>query len=113
MIQLRTRTWVAISVLCFFGAWYFWHLGEEKFRSKSGNQSNNRPAASLTGTNLSNTGSPKPLLVNAAVAGAALDEAKPPDPNVAFKYRLSNTTKKIGELTRSDQAILLRNALID
>ena len=30
-----------------------------------------------------------------------------------FPYRLSNTTKSLGELMRSDKAILLENALID
>lgn len=44
---------------------------------------------------------------------AAPGFSAPSAPGTRFRYRLSNTTKTIGQLARSDRAILLENALLD
>src|SRR2546421_8735201 len=122
-MRLKTRTWFVISLLCFIGAWYFWRLGEEKAARAPRNQpETSGPASTAQRTNLSGVGAPKPLLIErspsplngerAGVRGETVPSASTvPDTNSPYPYRLSNTPKGIGELTRSDSAILLRNAL--
>ena len=103
-MYLKTRTWAAISVVSFLAAIYFWRLGNDR----AARQAQPAPPAQ--------TNAHYPLLSTrapAATAQAAPRAAGFIDTNAPFKYRLRNTDKSIAELTRSDAAVLLRNALID
>src|SRR4030095_12299560 len=104
-MYLKPRTWIAIGILCLIGLVLFWRFGgknDEHGRSVATVKTN--PVALLS------------LQTNkgAAVSSAAQAVANPDvSGTLPFRYRISNTTRKIDELVRSDSAILLRNALID
>src|SRR4051812_5341184 len=109
-MRLKTRTWVIISLLSFIGAAYFWRLGDEKAARDRKNAPQKAGPSNVT-TKASQTSSSNPLLIskvwqsNAATPGIST--------NGPFPYRLSNTTRRLNDLVRSDNAILLRNAWID
>ena len=115
-MQLRTRTWVIISVLCFLAAAFFWQLGEWlDTRAKAGAQfqgTNGSPAA----TRPDSTATPAPTPPGAAPAAAPAtiktNSAKAQGKDL-YPHRLSNTDRSLDDLLHSDEAILLRNALID
>jgi hypothetical protein len=115
--------WLSLSMVCFMGAVYFWHLGDEWARTK--------PAASTpSGTNELQ---PKDSAKKSATHSQALPTREPlrllseaghvntppvhnaPKTNAISNtaYRLTNTTKSLNTLAHSDNAVLLENALID
>src|SRR5438093_1131721 len=102
-MYLKTRTWAAICVLCLIGAAWFWHLGNERAA---------RQRQSPSATTAPKTNPVVPLLSLQTNKGST-QLAPPNSGNAPFPYRISNTTRKIEDLIRSDSAILLRNALID
>ncbi len=108
-MHLRTRTWFIISLLCFLAAAIFWQLGQRK---AARDQAARESAAALTNAPVA----PVAPATNAVpgrnpVPGAAV--ARTNAANESFQYRLSNTPKGIDELSRTEHALLLRNALID
>jgi subtilisin-like proprotein convertase family protein len=109
-MYLKTRTWFLLSLVCFLGAVYFWRLGNERAARDKGPGSTNTNASPADGRRASSTNTPLPLL-----SADTTNRLKPElhATNAPFPYRISNTTRTIGDLVRSDSAILLRNALID
>lgn len=102
---MRTRTWFLLSVLLFVGAGFFWHLGEERVALRRTQRvSQARPANPSPATN---------FLHEAALTPVPRPLASPTNRTGSFPYRLGNTTQSIGQLSRSESAILLQNALID
>ena len=104
-MRRRPSFWVVLSLLCFGGAAYFWWLGDQ------------------WGTT---AGAPRPVpgtQLKRAVSANPSDSVAPPPTNstspsrtvssVSNSYRLSNTSKTIGQLAHQPDAILLENALID
>src|SRR4026209_2327863 len=113
-MYLKPRMSIAIGILCLIGVVLFWRLGgkhDEHGPSVATLKTNSVPLLSLQ----TNAGS------NQAVASGPSSQGLrragvatlPGDTNTPFRYRISNTTRKIDELLRSESAILLRNALID
>src|SRR5512135_2929196 len=102
-MHLKTRTWALISLLCFLGAFIFWRLGEQKSARDEAEQARSKTIAPTNAAALTNT-VPRALLSTKTNAAST---------NLLLKYRLSNTTQNIDQLARNDNAILLRNALID
>jgi len=109
----RPSTWFVISLLCMAGAWYFWKLGDQWAAQKRSVP----PAVPATvppasPVSVTKTVSAATALLPRLTAGllAAQTQATPVDP---LAYRLSNTTRPLGELLRRDHALLLENALID
>ncbi|HEV2393018.1 MAG TPA: hypothetical protein VG146_11725, partial [Verrucomicrobiae bacterium] len=112
-MRWRPWIWLSISLLCFLGAAYFWRLGDEWAAQK-------KAASSLSQTNRPSA-DPKTAAPPSAMTNARL-LSQPDHPSSAtaqshasaqVAYRLSNTTKKLDALARSDKAILLQNALLD
>ncbi|MGA2853708.1 MAG: LamG-like jellyroll fold domain-containing protein, partial [Verrucomicrobiota bacterium] len=97
-MRLRRVIWIALCLLCVAGAWLFWHAAGRLAAGK------NVAATALVATG-SQTGA-APLTNPALVSAAAAKTNR-------LAYRLSNTTRTIGELTGDRRAILLENALID
>src|SRR5881397_3697380 len=108
-MRLKTRTWIVISLLCFAGAWYFWRLGEQRARER---HKISGPTAT-NGTNNPLTPGSSTAASQRSLSPSERENAEGAIVNTNFPYRLSNTAKGIGELTRNDFAVLLRNALID
>src|SRR4051812_42809103 len=116
-MRWRPLFWLCLSVLFFAAAAYFWQLGDkwEARKAKAG------PAAAPQATSPTNhatagkapklTGqSPAATTQSASGAGVVSSlDTRHPAPNTRFAYRLSNTKKSLGELTRDDKAILLEN----
>src|SRR6266540_308115 len=115
-MHFRTRTWVIISLLCFLAAVFFWQLGEKldarakaaaQRRGTNGSSGANRPVSTATPApappNESPAAAPATIKTNSANALAT---------NL-FPHRLSNTRRSLEDLLHADEAILLRNALID
>jgi len=120
---MKARTWSIISVVCFCAAIGFWMLGnrtqqrqmEAMTTNSAGQQLGNAvaPVRLLSAPNLTNDS-------EARNGSAPADLSKPPastnhsvprDP--LFPFRLRNTDQTLEALSRSDTAILLRNAIID
>ena len=112
----RPLLWFLISLLCLAGAYYFWQLGESwrlaKGPAKPAATQRAPHAAKITFHRV------KPASTAPLIPGL-LSATNRPATNVAgsatnqFPYRLSNTTRPIGQLVNDRHAILLENALID
>src|SRR5687768_8490128 len=106
-MYLRTRTWAIISVVCFLAAFYFWQLGEKRAAREQESRRAARTNAIIpllsTQTQMQAAAQAQPPVVSAGVV----------ETNGPVPYRVSNTSKSMDELIRSDEALLLRNALID
>src|SRR5882724_8172802 len=117
-MRWRPFTWFLLSVFCFVAAAFFWRLGDEwaakKAGSRPGSQATNESLPFKPATNHATKAIPFHLLTQAGNLNSS--SAAPPtnsDRAGRFANRLSNTTKPLKELVRSDHAILLQNALID
>ncbi|HWC59425.1 MAG TPA: S8 family serine peptidase, partial [Verrucomicrobiae bacterium] len=121
MKRWRPIAWLAVSVACFIAAVYFWRLGDKWQAQKPAQPAiptaSNAPAAPANSTN-------RPIkMVSSLVKSAStapVAALNPPATNSpvfkrtnGFPYRLSNTTKTVGQLARDNHALLLENALID
>ena len=101
---MRARVWIVLlaCLLCLAGTWLFWH--------QPVNSRTQPPARPTVATPLATTvrsASTAPNLLTPAASTAAKAGAN------EFAYRLSNTTKTIGQLTGDRHAVLLENALLD
>ena len=97
---MRTRWLVLLlCLLCLAGAWFFWQHSAKTRTKLSALQAAAQPAnPAVTAPNISTA---------AATNGATSAKTNP------FAYRLSNTSKTLGQLVGNRHAILLENALID
>ena len=100
-MHLRRLTWIALCLLCVAGVWF---LRQETIRRAAAAKVAATTAAAVVPGTVTMVAAPltNPLLVSAA-------EAK----TNPLAYRLSNTTRSIGQLVGDPKAILLENALID
>ena len=94
----RRVIWIVLCLLCVAGAWLFWRAAGRRAAEKDVAATALVATGSLTGA--------APLTNPALVSAAAAKTNR-------LAYRLSNTTRTIGELTGDRRAILLENALID
>lgn len=116
-MHLRTRTWAALCLLCLLAALGLW-LGRQQPASRTGPAAGERAAQSPPARAPQATPSvTAPAAVAPATAAATATTpipAAPPAPVTnLYPHRLSNTARPHEELLRSDDAVLLRNALID
>jgi subtilisin-like proprotein convertase family protein len=107
-----------VSIACFIGAFYFWRLGNEWRAKKTAATKSTAPAKpALAPGAARETVQPASTAPLALLPFAQRDNAQGAQPlthrQLLQKYRLTNTTKTAGQLSRSDQAILLANASID
>ncbi|HEU5124491.1 MAG TPA: S8 family serine peptidase [Verrucomicrobiae bacterium] len=113
-MRLRPLFWLLISAVCFIGAFYFWRLGnqwrEQKHAAVNPAPAQSAKPATPAATTTYSSTAPVGLFLKdqSTNAVAATNET-----NLATRYRLSNTTKTVGQLAQDDHAILLANALID
>jgi subtilisin family serine protease/subtilisin-like proprotein convertase family protein len=118
-MRRRPLFWLAISVLCFIGAMYFWRLGNrwalEEKAAPPKNTTNRASAAGVAaGRVAGGRTAPFHLLSEPGVLGSLPNLVSGfTNPPSRFANRLSNTTRPLGELVRSDSALLLENALLD
>src|ERR1041385_7871307 len=111
-MQLRTRTWVLLSLLCFVGAAVFWKLGNERMAQRQKATSEAGPAPGRSSNQAQST-PPLPPAQNAGPAAAPSARSPVVPANPLLRLRLSNTAQPLDQLMRSDSALLLRNALLD
>src|SRR3954464_5519944 len=108
-MRLKPRTWVVLCLLCVAGAAFLWRASH--WRRSAGADDARTSAQSRKTTK------PRPLLVAQNGPGqtpqAQLFGTGALNTNAHFWYRLTNTGKRVGQLAHSEQALLLRNALID
>ena len=97
-MRFRPQTWLLLSVLLFLAGGITWHLADKESDRRAAAAAAQRATAGQTNAPASNSAPTN------SKTGAAADR---------FRYRLANTTQTVGQLTRSDRAILLENALID
>ena len=110
------KTWAMLCLLLLLAAGYFWNLGNQRARIAAPAGTTNevsrfKPLPELGAQNfLHNT----PLLTTFAhLKAAPPTNAAAASAKSLLAYRLSNTSKTLPEMMRSEQAILLRSALID
>src|SRR6266566_6960802 len=105
-MRWRPFTWLLVSVFCFVAAVYFWRLGDQWAAKKTlapSTQPTNQPGPVVAPPKATSSLTPH--------ASSVTHHASRITPQ--FPHRLSNTTKTIGQLARSDRAILLENLLLD
>ena len=97
---MRTRRliWIVLCLLCVAGAWFLRHETVRRTAEAKAAATAEAPPATARGAT---------PLTNPALVSAAAAKTNP------FAYRLSNTTRSIGQLVGDRKAILLENALID
>jgi subtilisin-like proprotein convertase family protein len=105
-MRSRRPIWILLSLLLLAGAWFFWH---QENRAAVQKKSAAKPA--VVTVHPAST-APKFLMAQALSKNSSTNNASTTSTN-KFAYRLSNTTKPIGELVHDEKAILLANALID
>src|ERR1051325_2493511 len=110
-MQLRTRTWVLLCLLCFAGAAIFWELGNQRMAQRQKAASEAVPAPDRSSNQAQST-PPLPPARNAAPAVPPSARSPVLPANPLLRLRLSNTTQPLDQLMRSDSALLLRNALL-
>src|SRR5437899_10962322 len=110
-MRLKPRTWVMLCLLCLAGGALLWRASLWR---RTGREDQNKTQAN---GNLNLSSRPRPLLVAqigpGQTASPQLLGTGPINTNVHFWYRLTNTDKTVDQLARTENAILLRNALID
>ncbi len=118
-MRWRPLTWFLLSIFCFVGAVYFWRLGDSLAARKAAAKLLQQPARQPKPATraqvapfhlLSQPGTLNSLEAqnqNSASGGSSAS------PSARFTHRLSNTAKTVGQLSKSDRAILLANALLD
>ena len=112
-MRWRPFTWFLLSVACFVGALYFWRMGNE-FESRkraAASQTKEIRAEAVRHETVESASTATLLPGNATPASAAA--AGNSEGDLRIKYRVTNTTRRVGELARDPKAILLANALID
>jgi subtilisin-like proprotein convertase family protein len=109
-MQLRTRTWLVISLLCFVLAGVFWQMARRKEAERD-----RLLAERVAATNVPTASpAPRPAVISTnAVRVANTNSALLPSGTNNLQVRVSNTDKPLEELLSSEQAILLGNAWID
>ena len=127
-MRFESRTWFLVSLVLFAAAIYFWKRGNEyqtrksrtlpALREKAVTNSPTASAPSASGpikllTQLAANPAAPGSLAGVQKTSAQPTRTSPTPPEHVIPYRLSNTTKTLRQLTRSDTAILMRNALID
>jgi subtilisin-like proprotein convertase family protein len=110
---MRTR-WLILSLclLCLAGAWFFWHQPANTRTRPSALQKVAVPSA-FAPLRRDKTVRPHPPSTAPNILATASTNAATSAKTNQFAYRLSNTTKTIGQLVGDRHAILLENALID
>src|SRR5580693_5501977 len=101
--------WVVLGLLLAAGGlwWLRGGHGPGRDHSLSSSSAPGTSARSQTASASANTGHP------GTIATSATNSANILAPGQELHYRLSNTTKRDGDLLRNDRAILLANAVID
>jgi subtilisin-like proprotein convertase family protein len=129
-MRFESRTWFILSLLLFAAAIYFWMRGEEyqarkakalpRLHQKTNTNTSGASTGALAGPFrlLSRIDSQQTGQSGHGAIGAGFNShpAAPAPTNAAsraFPHRLANTGESLKQLTRSDSAILMRNALID
>src|SRR2546422_1777100 len=105
-MRWRPFTWLLVSVFCFVAAVYFWRLGDQ-WAAKKALAPPPHP-----------TNQPGPVVAPPKATSSLTPHASRLTPHASsltprLAHRLSNTTKTVGQLARSDRAILLENLLLD
>jgi subtilisin-like proprotein convertase family protein len=118
-MRWRPFSWLLLSVVCFVAAYYFWQVGDQwaAKKTKAEGRMHNAESRNTQHATSHSFPSPIPLLSRAGTlnipptATSLTNAASRLSSHLAL--RLSNTTKPLKELQRSDKAILLENALLD
>jgi subtilisin-like proprotein convertase family protein len=106
----RRLAWLLLGLLCIGGLAYYWRTGERQRQNKAVSEVASRKQSIGTVSQKAQTPSPFQLLTQRVAAKAAQNGT---NSSSRFPYRLSNTTKTVNELAKSDTGILMVNALID
>src|ERR1035437_10491428 len=105
-MRSRPFIWILLCLLCLAGAWFFWQ--RENGRDGSPSRPHEAVAPAVRPHPPSTVSKMLiPVYTNSPKAGTVFAGTNP------FAFRLSNTTKTIGQLVGDRHAILLENALID
>ena len=122
-MRWRPLTWLLLSVMFFVAALCVWRWADEWEARKAGGEGRakkeeGRRGQADHGTTGPNGPGPIRLLsqggnLNSPAAAPTTAKTNAAAPEHRLADRLSNTTKSFGELSRSDNAILLENALLD
>src|SRR6185436_630264 len=101
-MQLKTRTWFIISVLCFLGAAYFWRLGDEHNARNASPGQNQRAEPPKGGTPNDGKNAGQSATQALSITNGPQSSAEASN---AFPYRLSNTRKSLEQLMQSETAL--------
>jgi subtilisin family serine protease/subtilisin-like proprotein convertase family protein len=107
-MRIKTRTWCLISLLLFVAAGVCWWFGNLQQARHAPEPTNAAPTNATMTRPFGTNPTPAIALLTGNGTNAAAKTAAD-----SRSGRLTNSSKKLSELMRSDTAILLRNALLD
>ena len=106
-MRSRPLILILLGLLVLAGVWFFWPAGPRPSARKNNNA---KPAVIAPSFTSSKSASTAPVLF---ATNKTATNAPTATKTNRFAWRLTNTPKKIGELTKDPHAILLANAFID
>src|SRR5687767_2076752 len=109
---MKRRQWLILILLVLAGGVVLWQAGRERGAGGEGEGGTAAGAAPGFSLRVSNYLSPSSPALSAHF-GVVVTNAPNQVRTNKFAYRLSNTKQPLKELVRNEQAIVLRNALID
>src|SRR5271156_2179884 len=114
-MRSRRTFWILLCLLLAAGAWLLLHRENRTAAVKDSVAQKIAAHRKFLTPNLvaTKSGSTAPKILPSLMASANSAQAVAPAKTNKFAYRLTNTTKTIGELTDNRHAVLLENALID
>src|SRR5260370_5289405 len=112
-MRFRPFTWLLLSLFLFVAAAVYWRLCNQWAAKKAAaSAATTAPRPSAPGVRPSPP-APRPSTLPTQTPAIPGSGPVATNANPTLAYRLSNTTKTIGQLARSDKAVLLENALLD
>ncbi|MFM2082981.1 MAG: hypothetical protein RL380_1672, partial [Verrucomicrobiota bacterium] len=113
-MRFRSQTWWLLSLLCLLAGGYVWHCADQyAARKKTAPATSSLTARLAAATALPVANGAPPHLLPAAVSASVHSNATPAVKADRFHFRLTNTSRTVGQLAHDDHALLLENALID
>ncbi|MDD5139466.1 MAG: S8 family serine peptidase [Verrucomicrobiales bacterium] len=109
-MRSRLSFWIVLCLLLLAGAWMFWPSVSRQAAKQNSVASQKKSSATPGFTTVKSASTAPQLFTSRNNSTNGVQSAAKTN---QFRYRLSNTTKPIGELLQDGRAVLLANAFID
>jgi len=109
----RSQIWILLSLLLLLGGGFLWHRTKDRRPPGGGRETKAAKSSSNFASSLNPISVSAPTNVPFSPFTVVMTNVPNGKVTNGLANRLSNTKRALGELVKSDGAVLLRNALID